>query len=306
MWASWTTSIVLAMVPARSVAAAREPDASAEPDAPMGSAPEPRPSTLERSGQLFASGMVKYERSDFEGAIADWTAAYDLLPDVPETAQARSTLLVNIARAQTDAYGIDKDITRMRQADALFDRYLASLPEAETELRAQIEQEQGAIRATIAQAEAEAAAAERERRDVELRAREAAVREAVANAPAPSVWIGSREARRHRTRIIVGSVLGGVGLVMGAVAFVGLARGRRLDDQGTTLAEDPTTDDDRFAEIVADGRTANRLATVAGTIAVALVVSGVAVIAGAEVAKRRDRRRMGVARAGAVLHWGWR
>lgn len=81
----------------------------------------------EEAEVLYREGTVKYEAADYNGAIEDFTAALALVVEAPDTEdnrRTRLTILYNIAATHEKAFTIDQDITHLRQAIALYERYL--------------------------------------------------------------------------------------------------------------------------------------------------------------------------------------
>jgi tetratricopeptide (TPR) repeat protein len=84
----------------------------------------PAPEQMEEAQILFRDGTVKYESADYNGAIENFTKALAIVTEQHGDDHTRLTLLYNIARAHEKAFTIDQDVTHLRQALALYERYL--------------------------------------------------------------------------------------------------------------------------------------------------------------------------------------
>lgn len=80
--------------------------------------------TLEEVKGLYDEGKARYETLDYEGAIDLWTRAYAKVPPSEANAAIRNNLVYNIATAQEKAFELDGDVTHLRQARGLLERYL--------------------------------------------------------------------------------------------------------------------------------------------------------------------------------------
>ena len=84
--------------------------------------PQPDLSDAER---LFREGQTKYDSADYEGAIVLFTQALgEATAKGSQEFQVRGLLLYNIGKAHIRAYDIDHDIEHLRQARAIYKRFI--------------------------------------------------------------------------------------------------------------------------------------------------------------------------------------
>ena len=149
---AWSVAASLA-VP--SAAFARAPSAAEE-----ASSVDPE---VAQAQALYDEGKAQFDTTHYDEAIRLWTKAYGILSDTPEHAPIKAAIIYNLATAQERAFEIDEDITHLRRAVALMERYAASIPDLygegpeaaeETE---RIDGRLRDVRARIEQAEAEQA-----------------------------------------------------------------------------------------------------------------------------------------------------
>lgn len=210
---------VLAMAPG--------PPAEAPAGAPAASEPESE-ADIEQVRQLYEDGKAKFDTYDYDGAIELWTRAYGELDPTEENREIRNNLVYNIATAQEKAFDLDTDITHLRQAKGLLERYLTeykSLYRPTPEGRAEVAKVQARIReidTRIAEAEggpttatAPVPAAPPHDPGYETaKLREQKVRELLRTDPEIS-----RQYKSGRGMVIGGSVSLGVGGLMGLGAL---------------------------------------------------------------------------------------
>jgi hypothetical protein len=186
-------------------------DADRELDSdPAGEDPVVDPQARE-AARLFDTGQAKYETHDYAGAIADFTAAYDLafaLDDSELRDEALARLAFNLARAHVYAHDLDASAGHLATARRLLADYRGHErnhgrdPDADTDVRAL---------------------------EVDLREREAAV----------TGELERTRSRRHR-RV-------GIGLLATAPAFAGLAvTGAVLGARARDSFETATTGESRL------------------------------------------------------------
>lgn len=280
-----------------------------------GASPSPSEPDGEQAdvGALFRRGQDRFETSDFEGAIEQWTRAYEQLPDGPEHQAIRAMLLANLAQAHVEAYAIGKDPEHLRQADALFVSYLAMVDEADVQTHDTIEAERRRIAGLLAEAEerqreaeraavpeADAGVTEPARADPEPAGRERAGRER----PDPSLDTDARFTKWERALVIGGGVTlaFGVGLTGAAAAFLWLRN--EEERQGAAASRDIYT---RVAELRDHGRNAirfNRLAISTGAASGVLIGLGLGLVGTADVHRRRrlrDRPTVGLGPGGTLV-----
>lgn len=75
---------------------------------------------------LYKEGKTQYEIGEYEKALELWKQAYAKVDDTPDNLQVRHALVYNIAEAEVKVYEISKDVTHLRRARTLLDRYLSN------------------------------------------------------------------------------------------------------------------------------------------------------------------------------------
>src|SRR5687767_132844 len=78
-------------------APAAAPAAEPTPAPTTTTAPAPGQPDMDEVKRIYASGKVKYETKNYDGAIDDWTTALGMLPNTPENREIRNDLVYNIA-----------------------------------------------------------------------------------------------------------------------------------------------------------------------------------------------------------------
>ena len=76
--------------------------------------------------RLYLDGKTHYEVGEYEEALELWKQAYAKVDDTAENLQVRHALVYNIAEAEAQVFQIKKDITHLRRAKTLLDRYLSN------------------------------------------------------------------------------------------------------------------------------------------------------------------------------------
>lgn len=74
----------------------------------------------EQAQTLYQDGTGHYEAADYPKAIEAFTAALNLSTDQ----KIRGTMMLNIALSHTKQFNIDRDLQHLRQAKAIYERYL--------------------------------------------------------------------------------------------------------------------------------------------------------------------------------------
>lgn len=250
--------------------AAAEPTPAAAP--PTTAAPTPEMTDIKK---IYASGKVKYETKDYNGAIKDWTDALGRLPQTPENQEIRNDLVYNIASAQERAYDIDKDVAHLRTARALLADFLETYktlyrPDEQTVAEfKRVNDRIAALDARIAEAEAAGPPTKgrvEKRLDIE-------VKQALQNDPV--LWKQYKQGRGMITGGAVALGLGGGFLLVAAAVAPGSA-----DDGDTSIAA---------------RRQARTLAISLAIVGLASVVGG-AVLVGLGVPKKRNAKEEAVRR----------
>lgn len=71
---------------------------------------------------LFREGSALFDAADYDGAVEKFTGALSVLPK-DANPKTRLMLLFNIATAHEKQFSIDRDVTHLRQALTLYERY---------------------------------------------------------------------------------------------------------------------------------------------------------------------------------------
>jgi tetratricopeptide (TPR) repeat protein len=256
---------------------------------------------LRRAKELYIRGLGQFETANYDAAISLWTEAYTTLPDDPDNARTKALLIYNVARAQEQAYNVDRDIAHLRQARILMDNYAQKIPHlyeddaaAETE-RMKVRERLAALDEAIAEVEQSDPAAPVEGRDL-----------GPPSEPQVEHGPGEDAGDRHvRGKVLVGVgaglvALGGAGF---GVMIAGLVRGAGANGIDDLEPDDIEARRRRFDR----GRAGNAMAIGGGVIGGALVVSGTVLLV---LGKQRDRGRMAwspvVGNGVAGLQWNGR
>ncbi len=110
--------------------------------------------------QLYRQGKTHYEIGEYEKALEFWKQAYAKVDDNAENLQVRHALVYNIAEAEMQVFEISQDITHLRRAKTLLDRYLSNHQslygdsEGAVRDRADAQEKLDEVTARIAEAEA--------------------------------------------------------------------------------------------------------------------------------------------------------
>jgi hypothetical protein len=265
--------------PAETVESELEPGPTADPE------------RMARTAELAEAGQRKFDASDFDGAIAIWTEAFEALPDDSVYAAARATLLVYLAHAHVQAFAIDNQLVHLRTASGLFADYLATLDPSDEANRARIQGELDAI--NVAEDEFLARTEEIAKREHETLI--LAWKEVESAQAKLAAGERARARRARRAYWIGGGTTLGLGLASTGLMVTGLVAGQFVDRRGTIAANNPTTPDARYSTLLAEGRRANAMAWGGGVAAAVLVSVGVSLLVLAR--KRRGQVSGGAAQA---------
>ncbi len=174
---SW---VVTSSGPVRLLGAVIALAVAAAPPVPVLAAAGPsasKSSNIEEVRRLYQEGRARYETLDYAGAVELWTKAYAMVEPIPENREIRNNLVYNIAAAKEKQFELEQDVTYLKQAKGLLERYVeeykalyepteqakAEVAKAEAkiaEIQAKIEQHE----ATSSAAPADDRAARREQR----------------------------------------------------------------------------------------------------------------------------------------------
>lgn len=217
---------------------------------------------VEASRAAFDRGTTMYETQRFDEAIDAFTEAFTQAAEIEDDdlrARSASTMLFNLARAHLGAFGVDRNVEHLRQAERLMIKYREGEreagrdPDSDVDMR-RLERE---IAAAMASVEA--------RQEPETEPE-----------PGPNrrlLWAGVGTAAASSL---------GLGVMAG-----GLAVGQRAESD---YRDEPSGSG--RADLDARGRTANIVAIAGGATAGALVVIGAGLIGAAYLRKddTQDRR----------------
>jgi hypothetical protein len=228
-------------------------------------AAEERDPALEEAKRLFADGAGKFETADYEGAIADWTQAYSIVPNRPDYAQIKAKLIANIASARERAYGVDEEVAHLNQAKILLESYREAIRDIyPSELDR--EKEQAWVEDRLGKIETElAAAAERAKTKAEPK--------------------DETPAHPGRAALVAGAVLTGLGGGALGMMGAGLGIGAGANDIGDLDSDDLAAREARFDR----GRLGNALGIAGGVGGAVLLGAGVALL----VVGLKQKRRAG-------------
>lgn len=81
------------------------------------------PADLQHAETLYDEGTVRYDAADYLGAVEKFTEALAIVKREGGDDHVRLTLLYNIGQAHEKQHEIDRDVTHLRQALALYRQY---------------------------------------------------------------------------------------------------------------------------------------------------------------------------------------
>jgi len=220
--------------------------------------------------ELFRSGKIKYEASNYVEALALFTQAFERAAEIEDEAERESVMtgmLYNLARAHRKAYEIDGDTSHLRHARDLLKKYL----DKHTDLGDELDAEKQLL-------EVEALLAKPEKPDEESTQGEDAV-------PTSS----TTDEPKTNGLVIGGIVLSSLSAVGFGLLTGGLVIGSRAEQD---YADGPTRDDRDDA--LARGKQGNALAIAGGVAAAVFLGTGVALIT---VGKKRGPNKVAIAPA---------
>jgi hypothetical protein len=277
---AWICAVGIALSPVPALASPGTTSRKRAPPPPPAAAAEPavtpgQETPLSRAEQLFRRGVTRYETARYDEAVQLWTEAYEILEPTRENRAIRNDLVYNISSAQVEAYRIDRDPKRLRQAKQLLERYVAVYREL-SEGDDTSEQE-------IRQAEARIAEIDAMLDEADRRAR--LEREQRGTAPAKAA-----ARRQARAMVISGAVLTPLGVIALGVLFAGVGIGVQADRQ----FEDEPSQREYYRE---RGRQANVIIAASVAPMVAFLASGITLLVLGKK-KERDLRASAVAGRG--------
>jgi tetratricopeptide (TPR) repeat protein len=229
---------------------------------------------LTESKGLYQDGKSKYDLFDYDGAIDAWSKAYAVVPESEDARPIRNALVFNLAVAQRKAFDLDGDVTRLKKAKLLIERYLKEYQQLYG-IDPNTAEETAESRAKLA--EIEALLAEREAKPEPVPPPGPTTEPEPTPEPGPTAPVVDEAAvKKARTLLIAGGVVAGLGLVTGAVVGgLGAAQGQAAEDE---IIDNPLQLGTTRATRIADGRNANTLAIAGAAAGGALLVVGVIVL----------------------------
>ncbi len=268
---AWSTAVALLCTP------------SVQAAGPAGAAVDP----LAAAKSEHAHGQALFDTADYAGAITAWTKALEALPPKePKSATYRPLILYNVAAAREKLFELRGDVTELRQAKILLERFDASIDEIYGHDPVTAEAERSRVREKIAALDARIAAT--------LTPDEPAVVEPVAEPqgeptlepiPTKPVPRSDRGPAPPSRGLMIG---GGVMVGLGAGALAGLVAtlviGKQANDISGLEDNDMQGREDQFAR----GGRANAAAIAMGIVAPLLLGAGVALLVVGS--KRRSAR----------------
>lgn len=232
------------------------------PDSAESGEPGGDEALVDEARELFQKGAGRYDTADYAGAIEAWTDAYALLPDVPDFAAPKADLSFNIAAAHEKNFAVDGDISHLKQAKILLEKYQAAVPD----LYENSTQELVRVAERIAEIDSKIEKAE----------------QAQSAGKDPIIIVDQKPGRGL---IVVGSVLTGLGVAGLGTGAAGLAIGAGAND---ISGLDPLDEQARAAQFQR-GRTGNTLGIVGLSAGGVLLGVGVALIAVGAAKNKKNR-----------------
>lgn len=194
----------------------------------------------ERVKRLYYQGAARFKSADYQGAIESFTEALALSSEAGLEWEIEGALLVNTARAHEKAYGLDSDVTHLRVAREIYQRYLDAAPaHGDDSGHDEIEADLAAVVAQLEQLEDE----REELQDGENGNDDDALDPAEpADTPAPE----QTDATPPRRGLAIGLLAGGGALVATGAGLIGF--GATIEGRGNDTIPDewvgtPSADD---------------------------------------------------------------
>jgi hypothetical protein len=239
-------------------------------------------SDLAAAEDLYDRGSVSYSNLEYDTAIELWNEAIAKLPEGPESAVIRNTLVYNIARAQIAAYELDGDLVRLKKAKRLLERYVADYEamfgeEADDAELAKVREQLVEVEELITEAETEPEPEPEPSPEPEPEPESQ-----------PSSEPGAQtDGRKLGPLTISGIAVATLGVAGLAVMGAGMGLGEKAETDAAfadSLADETTRED-----LLYQGASFNTMAIVGGIAGGVLLVTG-AVLIGVGVKKDKDRR----------------
>lgn len=254
---------------ALTLAPAPAPAASVPTPAPAPVAePEPDPQLL-KAQALYREGAVRYELTDYEGAIALWVEAATLMTDE----WRRVRLVYNLAEAHLKAHDLGRDPAHLRSARDLYARFLADVQRLDHGQET-LSTDVASATVTIDRISEQLAALDEEAREDRKYLRQIALHTLRPDLSPPT---------RALRGVGVGFTSAGVAS-LGLMAF-GLVLGQRLEDQAGVAA---LSESERELTLLR-GERANHLAIAGAVLGASFLAIGIPTLAVGTVRARRER-----------------
>ncbi|MEX1369212.1 MAG: hypothetical protein AB1Z98_39150 [Nannocystaceae bacterium] len=254
-------------------------------------------------GELWQVAQARIDTADYDEAIELLTRLYDQISLDPDAAALRRRVQWALHRAHVGAHGVDGELQHLYVARDLLDKYRQALPAAEaarlaeadealTEVQRRIDEQQARERAAVE------AKADAEREPVPPQPSEPVVEGPPASVePGPAADPQGSPAVGHRSLIITGSVLAGLGVA----GLATMAGGLGWANTGVSTFETEPGQRDAAREQIQTGNTIG----IAGAAAGGVLLGAGAVLLGLGL-KRRAAARGSLAAGPGQLGLAWR
>lgn len=258
-----------------SVACALWPSPSVRAAAPSGTVealPPIEADPLAAAKEQHAEGQARFDAANYTGAVDAWTAALKALPSKDErSATYRPLILYNIAAAREKLFEIHRDVTQLRQAKILLERFDASIDEVYGHDPAAAEAERTRVREKIAALDARIAEGETEPGTDPVTGTDP---DPTTDPVTPTKTDAPATDRSARGMMIGGGVM----LGLGVIAIGGLAASVVLSERANDISDlDPEDTQGRIDRWNQGGR-ASDAAIAMGVVSPLLLAGGVALL----------------------------
>jgi hypothetical protein len=264
---------------------------AAEP-APAPAAEDP----LTRAKALHAEGQADFDVGNYDAAIDSWTKAYKVLPS--DDGAYRPFILYNIAAAREKLYELHRDVTHLRQAKILLERFDQSIDDLYGDDPPKAESERSRVRDKIAEL------------DARMAQHESATKTEPVPKPEPvptttTVTPTRTDEPKPDKRAVGLTVGGGVLIGVGLAAAGGGIAAAVISKQANDISDIPDDDTEARADQFAKGERANKAAIAMAIVSPLFLAGGIAMLViGAKRAKQKNvsfTPTFGGRFAGAVL-----
>jgi hypothetical protein len=280
-------SAVRRRIVAMSVACALWPDPSlraAAPSATVEALPPVEADPLAAAKEHHAEGQARFDAANYTGAIDSWTAALKALPSNDDrSAPYRPYVLYNIAAAREKLFAIHGDVSQLRQAKILLERFDASIDEVYADKPETAETERKRVREKIAALDARIA--EHEGKSTTPTDPVPTTEPEPTNTDVtPTNTDGPQKPDKSAVGLTVG---GGVMIGIGLAALGGFVASMVISKQSNDISDLDPDDTQGRADQFAKGERANNAAIAMGILSPLFLAGGVAMlVVGAKRAKK--------------------